>query len=465
MGHDLTTDDGWTAALDDVVMSVTQTRRQIAALEAAQTRALSTAVELVSARVAQQREAGRRMSRSDLALREVAAELGAAMRVTDRTIQGRMGDAATLTARFPLTLTAWDAGSIDAAHVNAILDAGVVISDDTLRARYEVAVIAVAEMESAGRLRGIAATIAAQIDPDSTAEQLTRAIDERRVRKFDLGNGNGRLVMDHSLVLIDAAFDRITEMSRTVVDGDEPRAPGEGSVIAEAGADATVVTGPSAQREPARGREPRTLDQIRADVCADLLLAGAPAAHGDGDSLAAIAGHVQITVPALTAAGVGDEPCLLAGHGPIDTRTALRIAGAAPGWDRVLTDPHTGAVLAVDRYRPDKQLRRHLAARDERCRFPGCRRPALRADIDHTLDAAKGGATVEGNLGHFCRRHHTLKHHTAWRVRQRPGGVIEWTSPTGRIHVDRPPATVRFVPTDWLERLLAEAPSRDLAPF
>lgn len=50
------------------------------------------------------------------------------------------------------------------------------------------------------------------------------------------------------------------------------------------------------------------------------------------------------------------------------------------------------------------------------------------------------------NLAHFCRRHHTDKHQTAWRVRQLGRGVIEWIGPTGRRYADRPPAVVRFVP-------------------
>ncbi|MCR2678846.1 hypothetical protein NSP03_24390, partial [Salmonella enterica] len=51
---------------------------------------------------------------------------------------------------------------------------------------------------------------------------------------------------------------------------------------------------------------------------------------------------------------------------PIDPATARRLAGAASGWDRVLTHPISGALLAVDRYRPSEDLRRHLRARDER---------------------------------------------------------------------------------------------------
>lgn len=31
-----------------------------------------------------------------------------------------------------------------------------------------------------------------------------------------------------------------------------------------------------------------------------------------------------------------------------------------------------------------------------------------------------------------------MKHATGWRVRQRAGGVLEWTSPAGRLVVDEP---------------------------
>ncbi len=188
------------------------------------------------------------------------------------------------------------------------------------------------------------------------------------------------------------------------------------------------------------------MDQRRADILADMLLAGAPVAHGTG--LASITGHVQVTIPVLTLAGESRAPAVLPGHGPIDADTARVLAEKTPGWDRVMTDPCTGAVLAVDRYRVPAELARFLRARDERCRFPGCGRVARGCDLDHTHDAAHGGATSRANLAHLCRRHHTLKHQTAWQVRQVGGGVLEWTAPTGRRYRDRPPATVRFVPTD-----------------
>ncbi|MBT2486838.1 MULTISPECIES: HNH endonuclease signature motif containing protein [unclassified Microbacterium] len=138
--------------------------------------------------------------------------------------------------------------------------------------------------------------------------------------------------------------------------------------------------------------------------------------------------------------GCPPPPPELDGRVPIDTETARFLAGSASGWDRVLTHPITGGLLAVDRYRPSKHLRRRLRARDQRCRFPGCGIAARKCDLDHNDAASTGGATKHSNLADFCRRHHVLKHRTPWHVAQQSGGILEWTSPTGRVYDDRPPA-------------------------
>jgi hypothetical protein len=155
---------------------------------------------------------------------------------------------------------------------------------------------------------------------------------------------------------------------------------------------------------------------------------------------------VQVTIPVLTLAGVRDDGAELAGTGPIDPDTARSLAATAPGWDRVMTHPITGAILAVYRYRPSADLRRALRVRDEHCRFPGCRQPAWRCDVDHTQDAAHGGPTCDHNLECLCKRHHVLRHATDWTVRQLGGGTLEWTSPIGLICIDIPPTTLRFMP-------------------
>jgi hypothetical protein len=107
-------------------------------------------------------------------------------------------------------------------------------------------------------------------------------------------------------------------------------------------------------------------------------------------------------------------------------------------WDRVLTNPVTGAVLCTDTYQRTAAIDRYLRARDRHCRWPGCTAPAVRCEVDHNLDYALGGKTHVCNLCHFCQRHHTQKQFTRWQVRQLAGGVIEFTSPTGRVYTDHP---------------------------
>ena len=71
------------------------------------------------------------------------------------------------------------------------------------------------------------------------------------------------------------------------------------------------------------------MDQLRADLLADMLLTGIPAVddRDAGIDLGAIRARVQVTVPVLTLTGHGSEPAVLAGSGPIDPHTARTLAG------------------------------------------------------------------------------------------------------------------------------------------
>jgi hypothetical protein len=114
--------------------------------------------------------------------------------------------------------------------------------------------------------------------------------------------------------------------------------------------------------------------------------------------------------------------------------TARQLAGQAGEWDRLFIDPVTRTPVEIDTYRPTASMRKLLMARDQHCRFPGCRRAAIRCELDHTIDYALGGHTHIFNLAHLCQRHHSMKQFTKWEVRQIGGGVLEWTSPLGRTH-------------------------------
>ncbi|MEE3703925.1 HNH endonuclease signature motif containing protein, partial [Pasteurella multocida] len=183
------------------------------------------------------------------------------------------------------------------------------------------------------------------------------------------------------------------------------------------------------------------MDQRRADALCDLALTGAPT----DTALRGIRASVSIVIPAtvLTGDDSGDDDARLRTGQLVDPETARLLAGMTKLWTRVFTHPVTGHVVAVDGYRPPRKLRALLRERDQRCRFPGCGAKAEHADLDHTIPWADGGTTTLGNLAHLCRRHHMLKGAIlsggrAWQVRQLGHGVLEWTTPDGRVYVDEP---------------------------
>jgi hypothetical protein len=453
------------ASVDVLIAGVVATRALVNALHAHELSLLAAAGE---AALASGGAGG-----ADLSMRSLSAEVGAATRVSDRTVQRQVCEAMTLLERFPATHTALASGLISRAHVSVIMEAGWHITDPAARSAYEASVLGFAVDETAARLRPVARVRAERVAPSSLQERHDRARAGRGVRVTDLDDGMSELVATLPSVLAHGAFDRLTALAHDVraaaaASAAATSAPAADEASAGGMLDGVDVApdsrGEAGQPSPFEQRPEapsRSMDELRADILADLVLAAAPSAHETPTGLAAIRAQVQVVVPALTlipgppshesdAAADGDGhrgPAELVGHGPIDPETARRLAGHAPGWDRVLTHPVSGAVLAVDRYRPSEDIKRALRVRDRHCRFVGCRQPVHRCDLDHTIDAARGGVTADCNLAHLCRRHHILKHHTAWTVRQLADGVLEWTSPGGLIYIDTPLSNVVFAPT------------------
>jgi len=172
---------------------------------------------------------------------------------------------------------------------------------------------------------------------------------------------------------------------------------------------------------------------------------------GDGLALltAVLPEWLAVAIAGTTLTGADDRPAELDGHGPIHPDIARDLAGRNTGWSRLFLDPD-GMVTQTDTYTPTEQMRRFLRARDQHCRFPGCRMPVHRCDIDHNHDHARGGKTQIDNLAHLCRRHHTLKHPDIpdthrWTAHQERDGTITWHSPLGRDYTDRPTHRVMFI--------------------
>lgn len=460
-------------------------RRQIAALEA---ESYALLVERIGVHDSDVSESPRHR---EAIYRSMIAEYSAAGHIPKGSVEYAFTDARTLSRTLPAVQASFASGAITAHHVREIVRAGEIVDDAIRDGRvdaatmglYEAAVLVVAEHDTASRTKPHARKVAAGLVGETVVETQRRAASERCVSVRSVGDGLAALTAILPEWVAVAISDRLTQMARHIVRTRDEREPileplddtadslrlsdlspedprygayFDAGVIA---ADGTFVIDPLAglidpMTDPTSpdiehlSGDIRTLDQIRADLLADLLLTADPS-EANGTGLENISARIQVTVAASTLAGDDDRPAELDGHGPLDPDVARGLAGRCKGWARLFVDA-TGMVTETDSYSPTAQMKRFLRARDEHCRFPGCRMPVHRCEIDHNHDHARGGRTRIDNLSHFCTTHHSLKHpdideRYRWTARQTPDGTVTWTSPLGRSYVDPPRRRVMFV--------------------
>ncbi|WP_102157635.1 HNH endonuclease signature motif containing protein [Zhihengliuella halotolerans] len=232
---------------------------------------------------------------------------------------------------------------------------------------------------------------------------------------------------------------------------------------------ATLHTDPAIDRaiadrypddEPEAPVDERTRSQVRADAFVELLLAGPR-----GSGLENIAPEVAITIPATVfpgLAGLAPQPGIqrsaAAQPAPepvpgerFDDGPQLPVGAVAPEaevlgafdpadlgavlpnsttWTRLVTDPWTGAMVALDtdQYRPTAAMKRALALRDRTCRVPGCGRRATACEPDHVIEWQDGGTTSLNNLVSVCKRCHRLKSWGLLRLTLTSDGTVQATT-------------------------------------
>ena len=171
----------------DVAIDYAEAEAVVARGEAARARVLARAAAIGNRRVA---ELGSSSSReAELPFRALAAELGAAANVSDRTVQRRMNDAAVLEEAFPATFEAWDAGRVSWGHVAAIMEHGTPLTDPGARAVFEREALVRAEDMTPGRLGASLARLAESLQPRPIVERHQEA-RASRVRVWGtLGTG------------------------------------------------------------------------------------------------------------------------------------------------------------------------------------------------------------------------------------------------------------------------------------
>lgn len=337
----------------------------------------------------------------DVAMDAAIADIAMRLSIAEGTVVTMAHQAEVLRARAPRVWGLFREGEVSAANartVAATLDSlpENPETDAALDGRaVEWAVLPPARFM--GRMR----TLRERLHPISLTERHEEAAKGRRFWREDDRDGMAWLGVQFKAPDAETAWQRVDAIARHLAEQ-----PGE----------------------------TRTLDQLRADVVADMLT-------GRSDPATEPRATVGVLIPMMSLLGLSEEPATLEGYGPIDADTARRLTAHAPSFYRILTAPVSSTILDVDRttYRPPADLKRWLALRDGTCRFFGCGRSARDCDLDHTKAWAKGGTTSAANLAHLSKRHHTVKGESRWKVEQRPGGILTWTSPTGAIRTTDPP--------------------------
>ncbi|MGW9157365.1 DUF222 domain-containing protein [Microbacterium sp. NPDC055665] len=152
----------------------------------------------------------------DLAARTVAAEMAAALRVSDRTVQARMTDAVWRVERFPLVWAAQGAGRVSAAHARAICDAAEHLEDAGDRAAYSAEMVPFAESESPNRVSRHGRRVAERFQSRSVDERHRDAREKRSVWVKDVGDGMSQLGLLGPSALVHGVFERLTQMAQEV---------------------------------------------------------------------------------------------------------------------------------------------------------------------------------------------------------------------------------------------------------
>lgn len=414
---------------------------RVRALQAQRSRLEAEERELLAARFRRVQEEG---GPAVAGLREAASILAAELRQSDRGVERRMADAWTIVTQLPATHEAHKSGRISGGHLRVIEQATHALrtdigADPAEAAKVERELVAIAETTTPGRLRARAKVVVNRVLTVPLQQRHDRAMEQRSAWMVDAGDGMVDLGVRVAAIVGAAIWDRLTQAAKA-----KPK------------------------------DDPRTFDQFRADAASELLLCGV--SPDDLHGVSPIKATVTITVPATELLRDPDEseepalrfPALLDGRILVDSATIRALAAETVVWERLFLHPVTGLPVTVDTYTPNRAMRRWLKARDGRCRWPGCTSPVHRADLDHTQAWADGGTTSIANLAHLCRRHHLMKHTTAWRVRQLPGGVLEWTDPLGNVHRDEPepqgPVFVETMADLWRMPVVGAAPPGGPAP-
>ncbi|WP_060937548.1 HNH endonuclease signature motif containing protein [Mycolicibacterium chlorophenolicum] len=385
-----------------------------------------------------------------------AAEIGCALNISSGRASGQMTLGLALRDRFPRLGRLLAAGRVPLSLVTTIVFRAALVVDPAVLARLDRVFVDAARewgLLSQKKLETAIDVWIDRYDPDAVRRLRTGMAG----RSFTLGNRDDRTGLTSAfgkLATPDAAAlaHRLSVMVHSVCENDprtldQRRADSLGAMAAGSFVLSCRCGNsdcPSGQVDDGRGSsftitviaEPSALD-----ATVDPHLHGEPtpepapeAAEPEPDSQPAP--HPSPEPARRTAA-------LIPGFGSAVVPAPLLAELIAHGATvRFLTDP--AALGATAGYRPCAALERFVRARDLTCRFPGCDRPAVFADIDHTQPYPHG-ATHASNTKCYCRQHHLVKTFwEGWTDTQTADGTVRVTTPTGHTYTTKPFSSLLF---------------------
>jgi len=355
------------------------------------------------------------------------AEAAVALRETPQMVGKRMFFAKGLRYVCKDTLTALAAGKITVKAARNIVKFAQDLTPEQIEI-MELLLLPVAETASDDTVYQKARRFHDRMNPESAQERQKKSEASRKVSYwFDDASGMGTIKLTHRADIIKSIM---STLHWAVGQDSDPK-------------------------------DERTHDQLMADLYADALINGWPGSDGTP-----LKPRLSITIPALEMLTNPTRALAdLEGVGPIPVGLALELAKDAPSFQRVLTDPWTGAVIDIERrkYTPTQGMKDLLRHRDVHCSFPGCRRPADVSEMDHIDDWAHGGNTDRDNMHLLCKQHQMFKHALGWKIHARPDGTRSWLTPHG-LHVIITPESVDVV--DNLDHINDHCPQRpERRPF
>ncbi|SCY16080.1 protein of unknown function [Microbacterium sp. LKL04] len=143
-------DEAYLAAAAGIVADVEDIGVEFARVKIRELRALAAVGRLADAQGAPRNA---RVQVHDMVLRSISAEVAGVMRMTDRPVQRRIGEARTIIEVFPASVAAWEAGRIVQGHVKAIVDAGLNLPGE-MWAQFEAIAIERCDRQTPNRVRG-----------------------------------------------------------------------------------------------------------------------------------------------------------------------------------------------------------------------------------------------------------------------------------------------------------------------